>query len=718
MNDKEKVIRIGRNVLGDVMKVLALNSVDQSARILSMAGNGSIEIVNGTFNTAWRTSSSALSQTNRYTPDFYDVGNSGRTDLSIDGARFIVGNSAMVLQNSIRLARRPAKYTLLDADKLFYNDFRMKKVKEKQEARIKKQPQAQNNYSEILTGKNRKDITRYSDRLAWNRFEDNSMSDLSIAEKGKIAIDKFRINRYSRMTDRSNYLNKKYKKVKRQQFSFRRSSWNTLKNQTRKNMNSLTRGNDPESTTSRVMYATQKGTIGTAKSAQFLWKRREIVKKATSKIVHPIRTVNQIFSAIINTISNIFALLASIPVIGFVLLALLPVVIVLMIIFTLMLALIPAFSYFNFNPSNIAVCATREYAMNDFIYEAKERNWKDEAIIGTLSYMLKESGDRGTFTYEAEYAGVTGPNGETYDTTLNNDAWKTWMEDKGRSQMVGIHGYTASRQAIGLGLLQDTDVWQNSFKTVNNATRMINFADDANRPWQDPHTQLTWIFKERIENASSPPFDDWGVDPTKDNRSAEEWCRRITAGIGMPALRYTDNSSIIMDHLAHLEEAETIFKNYKAFSYVNLAGGHLTGNPDFSNNQVWRAGGLNPYANQQLYGQCTWFAWGRFYEIYGFDPGFSGNGGTCVNELLSAHPDKFKLSTSPAAGAVFSSSRPAPWGHVGIVIAVEGENITFQEGNINGSTDPYEIAITDWHTVTWTISQFKATYNPTYAVPI
>ena len=33
---------------------------------------------------------------------------------------------------------------------------------------------------------------------------------------------------------------------------------------------------------------------------------------------------------------------------------------------------------------------------------------------------------------------------------------------------------------------------------------------------------------------------------------------------------------------------------------------------------------------------------GRFYELYGYDPGFSGDGSSCVKELVEAHPDKFE----------------------------------------------------------------------------
>ena len=46
---------------------------------------------------------------------------------------------------------------------------------------------------------------------------------------------------------------------------------------------------------------------------------------------------------------------------------------------------------------------------------------------------------------------------------------------------------------------------------------------------------------------------------------------------------------------------------------------------------------LNPFAQAGLRGQCTWFAWGKFYEIYGYDPGFRGNGCTNAEELVAHH---------------------------------------------------------------------------------
>ena len=129
-------------------------------------------------------------------------------------------------------------------------------------------------------------------------------------------------------------------------------------------------------------------------------------------------------------------------------------------------------------------------------------------------------------------------------------------------------------------------------------------------------------------------------------------------------------------------------------------------NPNFNNMEAWIT--KNPYAKSGLYGQCTWFAWGRFYEIYGYDPGFTGNGWDCVDELLQAHPDKFERSTTPKAGAVFSA---IGHNHVGIVIAVKDNTITVQEGNLDGITNTFQDAKKDWQTKSYTLDQLRFIYG-------
>jgi len=130
--------------------------------------------------------------------------------------------------------------------------------------------------------------------------------------------------------------------------------------------------------------------------------------------------------------------------------------------------------------------------------------------------------------------------------------------------------------------------------------------------------------------------------------------------------------------------------------------------PNFNNRAAWVT--ENPYSMAGLYGQCTWFAWGRFYEIYGYSPGFTGNGNQCARQLLNAHGDKFYESNKPVAGAVFSQGIGERYGHVGIVLAVDEANntITIQDGNYNGRTDSFGVAQNDWGTRTMSLSEFCA----------
>lgn len=136
--------------------------------------------------------------------------------------------------------------------------------------------------------------------------------------------------------------------------------------------------------------------------------------------------------------------------------------------------------------------------------------------------------------------------------------------------------------------------------------------------------------------------------------------------------------------------------------YVSLGFGNYRKQPNFDNMDAW--GNNNPYSQAKLYVHCTQFAWERFYEIYGYSPGFIGNGNECVDHLLKAHPDKFKRSEEPATGAVFSCIGR---NHVGIVIGWDGTNITIQEGNLDSKTNTFEDAKKDWHTATYTFDQFK-----------
>ena len=135
--------------------------------------------------------------------------------------------------------------------------------------------------------------------------------------------------------------------------------------------------------------------------------------------------------------------------------------------------------------------------------------------------------------------------------------------------------------------------------------------------------------------------------------------------------------------------------------------------PDFSNKEAWQEN--NPYTQAGYVGQCTWFAWGRFYEIYGYSPEFTGDGKKLAEQLVKAHPESFELSDTPKAGAVFSSVGKV---HAGIVIRVEDGKITIQEGNLDQKTNSFAEAVKDWQEITLTIEEFTRHHGGViYAVP-
>ena len=140
--------------------------------------------------------------------------------------------------------------------------------------------------------------------------------------------------------------------------------------------------------------------------------------------------------------------------------------------------------------------------------------------------------------------------------------------------------------------------------------------------------------------------------------------------------------------------------------YVPLGFGNLRKDPNFDNLQAW--GSNNPYSKAGLYGECTWFAWGRFYEIYGYDPGFTGDGWNCVEQLVAAHPDKFEISDTPVVGAIFSG---VGVNHVGIIVGWDGINITIQEGNLDSKTNCFAEAKKDWQTKVYTLEALSAAYG-------
>lgn len=137
--------------------------------------------------------------------------------------------------------------------------------------------------------------------------------------------------------------------------------------------------------------------------------------------------------------------------------------------------------------------------------------------------------------------------------------------------------------------------------------------------------------------------------------------------------------------------------------------------PDFSN--------LDAYVNKNVYykgycGQCTWFAWGLFYQHYGYSPGFTGNGELCASQAYRTLQSKgWTFTKSPSPGAIFST---VGLNHVGIVAGViDDEHIVIVEGNFNHKNDTYQEfqSLPDWAMRVVSTKQYKAGVNYVFCNP-
>ena len=114
---------------------------------------------------------------------------------------------------------------------------------------------------------------------------------------------------------------------------------------------------------------------------------------------------------------------------------------------------------------------------------------------------------------------------------------------------------------------------------------------------------------------------------------------------------------------------ETQETDYKSVSTPNWYGGAYSTN--------------NPFAwSNQYYGQCTWYAWGRAYELTGVALNeCTGNAAKWYNAAKNAGRS---VGSTPKANSIAVFGTSAGYGHVGYVEAVNGDTVTLSESN-NGA---------------------------------
>lgn len=117
-----------------------------------------------------------------------------------------------------------------------------------------------------------------------------------------------------------------------------------------------------------------------------------------------------------------------------------------------------------------------------------------------------------------------------------------------------------------------------------------------------------------------------------------------------------------------------------AVGAVSLAGPvevQAAGDPDFYCGAYDSS--RNPFAMSNWYGQCTWYAWGRAYEVTGKSLPCRGNANSWYDV---ARDNGWSVGSAPAENAIAVWSKGAV-GHVAYVESVDGDWVTISESNVN-----------------------------------
>ncbi len=97
--------------------------------------------------------------------------------------------------------------------------------------------------------------------------------------------------------------------------------------------------------------------------------------------------------------------------------------------------------------------------------------------------------------------------------------------------------------------------------------------------------------------------------------------------------------------------------------------------------------GVNPYYPVSFSNVgCTWYAWGRTYEVLGKALPVWGNGGQWLENARAAG---YATGTTPRANSIGVWAQDGGYGHVAYIESVDDNNVYYTEGGWNGTPDYY-----------------------------
>lgn len=246
-------------------------------------------------------------------------------------------------------------------------------------------------------------------------------------------------------------------------------------------------------------------------------------------------------------------------------------------------------------------------------------------------------------------------------------------------------------------------------KSLSEAMQLIEQYDSFKTQKEKWESRLNSLPADEVANISEAR-----ANFTSASTKMRETRDSIRSKLDSISASYSSNISIIP--VTEVVTTNDVFANVftsstsvsQAFDVAQYVQVSYNDNPNFNNTAAWVS--ENPYSQAGLYGQCTWFAWGKFYEMYGYSPGFTGNGKDCAYQLANAHPDKFEISSQPKTGAVFSY-QGYPYGHTGVITEVKDGMLTYQDGNYDNVTNTFADAQHDWGTKTMSVNDFINRYG-------
>lgn len=305
-----------------------------------------------------------------------------------------------------------------------------------------------------------------------------------------------------------------------------------------------------------------------------------------------------------------------------------------------------------------------------------------------------------------------------------------WQESRFESDALETGG-------TGHGIVQ----W--SFERV---TSLQNFASAHGKPWTDLGIQLAFLNHEVNNLGYKRELQNFGFFAAGQSPAyyAEAWCMGVERPLVMEPVRkqkaqeiYStmstreENRDRIKEHKRRLDEedyddgyvpeddyyyeSDTYIASTCTPAAASLLGGssYTMGNgtgkidsdpkfesPAYQDPGVNGVGGLVGGQSTQLLGQCTWFAAGRFYEVYGYTCPGHGNGQDVARNLAAADNNFDWVTTdyNRVKGGSIGSWFDGIYGHVYFVKEnhPDEQYMVIEEGNFSDGVTMMQQGFPTW----------------------